>query len=116
MCQVMGAVNITIRVDEETKRQFDDFCENVGMNITTAIVLYMKAVLRTRELPFIITDLDMPAHTKKAALAKGKAAMKKAQAQAVINGMEDITLDEINAEIQASRQEDRGYKEQVKRQ
>ena len=101
----MGAVNITIRVEEETKRQFDDFCENVGMNITTAIVLYMKAVLRTRELPFTITDLEAPVQNKKAALAKGKAALKKAQTQAVANGTASMTLDEINAEIQASRQE-----------
>ena len=104
----MGAVNVTIRVDEETKRQFDDFCENVGMNITTAIVLYMKAVLRTRELPFSITDLEAPVQTKKAVLAKGKAALKKAQAQAAANGTASMTLDEINAEIQASRQEGSG--------
>ena len=104
----MGAVNVTIRVEEETKRQFDDFCENVGMNITTAIVLYMKAVLRTRELPFSITDLEAPVQTKKAALAKGKAALKKAQAQAAANGTASMTLDEINAEIEASRQESQG--------
>jgi len=103
----MGTVNVTIRVEEETKRQFDDFCENVGLNITTAIVLYMKAVLRTRELPFTITDFGTPIQSKKAALAKGKAALKKAQAQAVTNGTASMTLDEINMEIQAARKESR---------
>ena len=105
----MSAVNVTIRVEEETKRQFDTFCENVGMNITTAIVLYMKAVLRTRELPFTITDLEAPAQTKKAVLAKGKAALKKAQAQAAANGVSNMTLEDINAEIQASRREGSAY-------
>ena len=45
----MPAVNVTIRVDQETKREFDAFCDNVGINITTAFHMYMKAVLRTRE-------------------------------------------------------------------
>jgi DNA-damage-inducible protein J len=54
---MMEAVNVTIRVDKETKREFDAFCENVGMNITTALNMYMKAVIRNRELPFRVTDL-----------------------------------------------------------
>ena len=29
----MSSINVTVRIDEETKRQFDTFCENVGMNI-----------------------------------------------------------------------------------
>ena len=51
----MASANITIRVDEETKRQFDAFCENVGLNVTTAIHMFMKNVLRTRELPFVVS-------------------------------------------------------------
>lgn len=52
----MGAVNVTVRVDEETKKEFDTFCENVGINITTAFNMFIKATLRTRELPFTVTD------------------------------------------------------------
>jgi antitoxin component of RelBE/YafQ-DinJ toxin-antitoxin module len=36
----MDAVNVTIRVEKEAKREFDVFCENVGINITTAINMY----------------------------------------------------------------------------
>ncbi|MCL2702654.1 MAG: type II toxin-antitoxin system RelB/DinJ family antitoxin [Defluviitaleaceae bacterium] len=52
----MASVNVTIRLDEETKKQFDIFCDNTGMNITTAINMFIKATLRSRELPFVVTD------------------------------------------------------------
>jgi len=52
----MAAVNVTVRVDENTKREFDTFCDNVGINITTAFNMFIKSTLRTRQLPFIVTD------------------------------------------------------------
>jgi len=54
----MKAVNVTVRVDEETKREFDTFCDNVGINITTAFNMFIKATLRTRQLPFTVTDVE----------------------------------------------------------
>jgi antitoxin component of RelBE/YafQ-DinJ toxin-antitoxin module len=29
----MSAINVTVKVDEDVKREFDVFCNNVGMNI-----------------------------------------------------------------------------------
>jgi len=52
----MGTVNVTIRVDEDIKREFDTFCDNVGINITTAFNMFMRVVVRTREVPFKLTD------------------------------------------------------------
>ena len=98
---MMGATNITLRVDEDIKRQFDAFCESVGMNVTTAINMFMRAVLRTRELPFVVTD----AVTDKDVLFQAKAALKAMQEQSVINGNSEMTLDEINAEIALARKE-----------
>ena len=103
----MGAVNVTIRVEEETKRQFDTFCENVGMNITTAFSLYMKAVLRTRRLPFNITDIEESVEARSVILARGKKAFKYAREQAIVNGTSNMTIDEINDEIDAYRRERR---------
>jgi len=53
------STNITIRMDKETKRDFEHFCDNVGINLTTAFNMFVKATLRTRELPFIVSDIDM---------------------------------------------------------
>ena len=102
----MGAVNITVRVDEEIKRDFDKFCDNVGMNITTAFNLFMRAVLRTRELPFQITDIEIH---KQISSSKGRDALRSAfeaaQEQSVINGTDNMTMDDIIAEIALYRQE-----------
>ena len=84
----MGAVNVTIRVDEDTKREFDAFCASVGMNITTAVHMYMKAVLRNRELPFRVTDLGPAKSTGKQALRN---AFTNAQAESVAKGRDKIT-------------------------
>jgi len=104
----MEAVNVTVRMDKETKRKFDIFCENVGINITTAFNMFVKATLRTRELPFAVTDVE---ETEAIIMAKNRedlrAAFKAAQEQSVINGTDKITMDEINAEIAAYRKEKR---------
>ena len=52
----MATVNVTVRVDEETKQEFDTFCDNVGINVTTAFSMFIKNTLRTRQLPFVVTD------------------------------------------------------------
>jgi len=101
----MEAVNVTIRVDKETKREFDAFCENVGMNITTAVNMYIKAVLRNRELPFRVTDLAPAKIDSKQALRN---AFAKAQADSVAKGRDKMTMEEINIQIAAGRREQSG--------
>ena len=104
----MSSVNVTVRVEEETKRQFDAFCDNVGMNITTAFNLFMKATLRTRTLPFTISDMDAYNQETKLILARAKEAMKAMQEESIANGTSNMTMDEIDAEIAAYRSEKRG--------
>jgi addiction module RelB/DinJ family antitoxin len=101
----MGAVNVTIRVDEDTKKEFDDFCDNVGMNVTTAINMFIRATLRTRELPFVVTDAEPHKSQDDMAARKAfKMAFEDAQRQAAVNGTSEMTLDEINAIIVGARQ------------
>lgn len=51
---------ITARVDEKDKASFDAFCSNVGLNTSTAINLFVKAVLRENRIPFEITQASDP--------------------------------------------------------
>ena len=97
----MAGVNVTVRIDEETKRDFDIFCENVGINITTAFNMFIKATLRARELPFQITDIE-PQYLARKELYE---AFRAAQIQSVINGTDKMTMEEIDAEIAAYRRE-----------
>ncbi|MDR1060021.1 MAG: type II toxin-antitoxin system RelB/DinJ family antitoxin [Clostridiales bacterium] len=103
----MGAVNVTVRVDEEIKRDFDSFCDNVGINITTAFKMFIKATLRTRRLPFAVTDAVADIETQNLARQDLQKAFSAAQKQSVINGTDKMTMEEIDAEIAAYRQEKR---------
>ena len=46
---------ISVRIDKENKQAFDKFCNDVGMNTSTAISLFIKAVLRNNCIPFEIS-------------------------------------------------------------
>ena len=48
----MESLNLNVRVDANDKKGFEQFCNNVGMNVSTAINMFIKAVLREQKLPF----------------------------------------------------------------
>lgn len=54
----MGQTSVSIRMDENLKKQFDYFCEEFGMNTTTAFTIFAKAVVRERRIPFDIEASD----------------------------------------------------------
>ena len=55
----MPQTTFSVRMDTEVKRQFDNFCANVGMNTTTAFNMFVRAVLREKRLPFdVTTEID----------------------------------------------------------
>lgn len=56
----MAQATITARVDEKDKTMFDNFCSNVGLNTSTAINLFVKAVLRENRIPFEIAQAPDP--------------------------------------------------------
>ncbi len=55
MCIIMAQTNINIRMDEELKKQFDKFCSDVGMSMTTAICVFAKKAVKEQRIPFEIT-------------------------------------------------------------
>ena len=54
----MAQTNVNIRMDEQLKKDFDKFCENVGMTMTTAICVFAKKAVREQRIPFEITAED----------------------------------------------------------
>lgn len=52
----MATVTVTARIDANDKSEFEKFCENVGMNVSTAFNMFVKAVLREKKLPFEIAE------------------------------------------------------------
>ena len=54
----MAQSTLSIRIDEELKKDFDVMCNNFGMNISTAITIFAKKVVAERKIPFEITSND----------------------------------------------------------
>ena len=48
----MGQTNINIRLDEDLKKEFNLLCDDLGMNITTAINIFIKRAVKDWGIPF----------------------------------------------------------------
>lgn len=60
----MAQATLTARVDAGDKASFDKFCSDVGLNASTAINLFVKAVLRERRIPFEIAQISDPFYSE----------------------------------------------------
>lgn len=60
----MPQATVTARVDEKDKKEFDEFCSDVGLNTSTAINLYIKTVLREKRIPFDISQSGEPFYSQ----------------------------------------------------
>ncbi len=45
---------ISVRLDDDTKKQFSEFCDDAGLSISTAIMMFIKTVVREKRIPFEI--------------------------------------------------------------
>ncbi len=48
----MASVNINVRVDEDVKREAEFLFDDLGLNMTTAMNMFLKACLRNNGIPF----------------------------------------------------------------
>lgn len=51
--------NLNVRVDKEEKKEFEELCAAIGINLTTAINIFIKKSLREYRIPFEL-DADRP--------------------------------------------------------
>lgn len=93
----MSQATFSIRMEESLKRQFDALCADFGMNATTAFNIFARAVVRERKIPFEIYASD------EVTRASGMQAFLALRAEAKKNGVQNLTLDEINKEIRQTR-------------
>lgn len=74
---IMAQTNINIRMDEDLKKNFDEICTELGLNMTTAFNVFARAVVRRQGIPFEITINDDPfySETNQARLRKSISAL-----------------------------------------
>ena len=98
----MSQATISIRVDQTLKKNFDSLCEAFGLSATSAFNIFMKAVVRERRIPF-----EIRADNSNAARQKALSAFESMRQSLTDSGIPQMSLEEINAEIKAARDERR---------
>ena len=47
---------ISFRINDSTKKEFEDICEKLGMNPSTVLTIFIKRVCEEQRIPFDISD------------------------------------------------------------
>ena len=88
----MADTTVTIRIDENIKRKFEEFCSDVGINMSVAVNMFIRASLKEQRIPFPIEASKNP---------PGLALLREMRLEAEQRGF--LSDAEIDAEIQAAR-------------
>ena len=67
----MATTNLNIRVDKVIKDQADRIYSELGMNMTTAINMFLRTTIREQGIPFSL-KLDVPNEVTAAAIEEGR--------------------------------------------
>ena len=106
----MAQTAFSIRMDDGLKRDFSQFCENIGMTMFTAFVVFAKAALRDRRIPFEICDYrDSESLERSQSRECARRAFEgmRAEIQERYKDKPEPTMEEIDAEIARARKERR---------
>jgi len=68
----MDTANLNIRVDKEVKLAAEHIFEALGLNMSTAVNVFLRQTIRENGLPFALT-LNVPNEVTAAAIAEGRA-------------------------------------------
>lgn len=93
---------LQIRVDEELKNQANAVYNEIGIDLSTAIRMFLKKSVLEGGIPF---DTKIDQSTLKAILA-----VDNMRTTSENNGNSEMSLDEINEEIRLAREERRNKK------
>lgn len=90
----MALTNINIRIDEDLKRQFDNFCSDIGMSMTTAFCIFAKTAVRERRIPFELSLENDPFYSPENTARLRKAAADLDSGKGTIHELIEVDDDE----------------------
>ena len=70
----MAITNLNIRTDKDIKDQAEEIFNELGLNMTTAVNMFLRTAIREHGIPFEL-KLDVPNETTEAAIAEGRKLM-----------------------------------------
>lgn len=86
--------NINIRMDANLKKQFEAFCSDVGMTMSTAFNIFAKKAVRENRIPFEISG-DIPNEETLQAIENVRKGIGVSRAFSSVNElMEDLNADD----------------------
>lgn len=94
----MASSLVQIRLDDNLKSEASALYDSLGLDLPTAIRIFIKRSVMVNGIPFSMT---LPANEYKA--TRALRAMQEISEAASAAGVSDMTIDEINAEINAAR-------------
>lgn len=94
----MSQATFSVRMDDSLKMQFETLCNDFGMNMSTAINVFARAVVRERRIPFEIIASE-PEITR----ARAMQAFNALREQSAKNFPDGLSLEEIDEEIAKAR-------------
>ncbi len=86
---------ISLRFDDEMKKQLDEMCAEMGMNLTTFFMVYAKKALRDRRIPFDITAPIDPFYSESNMAQIRKADEQVRTGRVVVKSMDELEAMEI---------------------
>ena len=95
----MAQTAFTVRMDADTKKRFDELCKDFGMSANTAFNVFARAVVKQERIPF---EVESPKEIESRRL---ESVINELRAEALKNGVSDMSLDEINAIIKETREQ-----------
>lgn len=87
---------VQFRTDESTRIKASSICEKLGIDLPTYMRMCISRLVQENGIPFTMNLNDLSEN-------KAVKAMKAASRIAAENGLSDMTLDDINAEIAEAR-------------
>ena len=91
---------LQVRVEDSLKDEAAQVFERLGIDTSTAVRMFLKRSIMENGIPFRMTLPKEPYSAD-----RGYRAMVEIGEASEKNGISEMTLDEINAEIEASRKE-----------
>lgn len=84
--------NITVTLDDEDKRQLTEFCDQIGVSVSTLFTIFSKKVIREWEIPFKV-GLDKPNRATIRAMKEGDKIRKNLDKVKVYDNLEEMWED-----------------------
>jgi addiction module antitoxin, relB/dinJ family len=92
---MMAISTFSVRMESDVKNELDKICAQLGLNTSVAINIFARTVIREKRIPF-----EISLATGETAGANAFQALRK---QAKANGVQGMSLSEINSEIDRAR-------------